>query len=37
MRNLTNDTRSWLTLVRGELFDLRRDILDLMKELRMRQ
>lgn len=36
MRNLTNDTRSWLTLVRGELFDLRRDILDLMKELRMR-
>jgi len=37
MRRLSRDTRSWLTQVRGELFDLRNDILDVMKELRMRQ
>lgn len=37
MRRLSRDTRAWLTSVRGELFDLRREILDLMNELRMRQ
>ena len=37
MRNLTRDTRAWLTHVRNDLFALRNDILDVMKELRMRQ
>jgi hypothetical protein len=37
MRRLAAETRKWLTHVRGELFDLRNDILDVMKELRMRQ
>lgn len=37
MRHLTNETRQWLTQVRNELFALRNDILDVMKELRMRQ
>jgi hypothetical protein len=37
MQRLSLETRTWLTQVRGELFDLRNDILDLMKELRMRQ
>ena len=37
MRQLTRDTRTWITGVRDELFALRNDILDVMKELRMRQ
>lgn len=37
MRQLTRDTRTWITGVRNELFSLRNDILDVMKELRMRQ
>ena len=37
MRQLTRDTRTWITSVRDELFALRNDILDVMKELRMRQ
>ncbi|HWB05857.1 MAG TPA: hypothetical protein VG796_22740 [Verrucomicrobiales bacterium] len=37
MARLSRETRGWLTQIRGELFDLRNDILDLMKELRMRQ
>jgi len=37
MRQLTRDTRTWITGVRNELFALRNDILDVMKELRMRQ
>jgi hypothetical protein len=37
MRHLSPETRIWLTHVRHELFLLRNDILDLMKELRMRQ
>ncbi len=37
MKRLSPETRVWLTGVRGELFDLRNDVLDVMKELRMRQ
>lgn len=36
MRNLSAETRGWLTHVRIDLFALRNDILDVMKELRMR-
>lgn len=34
MTGLTKETRSWLTSARSELFDLRKDILDLMSDLR---
>ena len=37
MRHLSRETRHWLTGVRNDLFALRNDILDVMKELRMRQ
>ena len=33
-RKLPPDTRMWLTTARSELFDLRKDILDVMKEMR---
>jgi hypothetical protein len=34
LKGVSKDTRSWLMGVRNELFSLRNDILDLMKELR---
>lgn len=34
MSGLSKDTRNWLTAARSELFDLRKDILDLMSDLR---
>lgn len=34
MTGFTKETRSWLTSARSELFDLRKDILDLMSDLR---
>ncbi len=36
MTGLGKETRLWLTGARSELFDLRKDILDLMRELRMK-
>jgi hypothetical protein len=34
MSGLPRDTRTWLITARAELFDLRKDILDLMSDLR---
>lgn len=34
MSGLSKDTRNWLTAARSELFELRKDILDLMSDLR---
>ncbi|MBP7950317.1 MAG: hypothetical protein KA004_11720 [Verrucomicrobiales bacterium] len=34
MKSLSKDTQMWLATARSELFDLRKDILDVMKELR---
>ncbi len=36
MSGLPKDTRDWLSGARNEMFELRKDILDLMRELRMR-
>ena len=36
VKSLGKDTQMWLATARSELFDLRKDILDLMKELRQR-
>lgn len=33
-KHLSQDTRMWLATARSELFDLRKDILDVMKEMR---
>ncbi len=35
-KSLTPDTRMWLATARSELFDLRKDILDVMKEMRQK-
>jgi hypothetical protein len=35
-KGLTPDTRMWLATARSELFDLRKDILDVMKEMRQK-
>jgi hypothetical protein len=34
MSGLSKETRSWLIAARSELFELRKDILDLMSDLR---
>jgi hypothetical protein len=35
-KSLTPDTRMWLATARSELFDLRKDILDVMKDMRQK-